>query len=612
MLLLFHKTLKGSRNIQGFALIRALLFEFISQFISMEAETDNEPRSSQAAVTFNCSVCTMTIADLKLKFRCTTCEQAKSADSYDQGSDFLMCEMCIQTHTRRKHDVLDYKQMEAIVCQQHFVVCSSFCVGCDQLVCNMCVVQKHAIEGHKIVPLEKQANEIKAKVHEALSGIDKEYKPIVKNLASAKKFAEKVKKMGVDMSHDDGIKVKLSQLFQDAVEEVSEDIKSVVESASSNESRANDFVKKLEEVRDSAESKQRKWRELLSFSDGRLVKEFDLNSLEILTDDVDGSLICDESFGSNEVLAVENSLKESLELTLKAFTDEMVEVLTSIAESGIDGNSSKLPLPVDCNYVKNYPNKKIEMAASDSHLCIAHFRENSDCISFKFIDKSDKATLKCVKDVDGKFFRLFSCFGGVVFQVGEKSYHAFKTSEGKIQLVDRWEIDVPNVKGFYYHKGAFQHHFYILSATASWTWQCADNLREDIRIGPADKFAVSSNIVPNSFYMAHSNHPDKIKLYIMKDQRGLTGGGQLNAQTVQPVTNIAFELFNEQPVLIAYSISENEVRFAYMHYNGDFSTGETFSKTVNLKSVLDIQFFNSDCYFLTQKGDVIRQKNFFT
>ena len=306
----------------------------------MEAETDNEPGSSQAAVPSNCSVCTMKITDLKLKFRCTTCEQAKSADSSDQGSELLMCEVCIQSHTRRKHDVLDYKQMEAIVCHQHFVVCSSFCIDCDLLICNMCVAQKHAIEGHKIVPLEQQANEIKAKVHEALSGIDKEYKPIVKNLASAKKFADQVKKMGVDMSHDDGIKVKVSQLFQGALEEVNEDFKSVVESASSNESRTNEFVKKLEEVRDSAESKQRKWRELLSFSDGRLVKEFDLNSLETSVEVYD-SLICHESFGSNEVVvAVEHNLKESLKLTLKAFTAEMVEALTSITESAIDTSVS--------------------------------------------------------------------------------------------------------------------------------------------------------------------------------------------------------------------------------------------------------------------------------
>ena len=32
MLLLLHKTLKSSRNIQGFALIRAVLFKFRTEF----------------------------------------------------------------------------------------------------------------------------------------------------------------------------------------------------------------------------------------------------------------------------------------------------------------------------------------------------------------------------------------------------------------------------------------------------------------------------------------------------------------------------------------------------------------------------------------------------
>ena len=35
MFLLLHKTLKGSRNIQGFALIRAVLYVFVLKIISL-------------------------------------------------------------------------------------------------------------------------------------------------------------------------------------------------------------------------------------------------------------------------------------------------------------------------------------------------------------------------------------------------------------------------------------------------------------------------------------------------------------------------------------------------------------------------------------------------
>ena len=289
----------------------------------------------------------------------------------------------------------------------------------------------------------------------------------------------------------------------------------------------------------------------------------------------------------------------------------MVEALTSITESGIDTNSSKLPLPFDCNYFKNYPYKKVKLAASDSHLCIAHFRENSDCISFEFIDKSDNATLICVKEVDSKFFRLFSCLGGVVFQVGEKGYQAFKTVDGKVQLVDRWEIVVPNVQGFFYHKGAFQHHFYTISTTSNWNWQFADNLYNDMTYAPVERFAVSSNVNPNMLYAANWICPNAIGIY-MKLQRGYIAAGAWDAQTVQPVTNIVFQILSKLLFVIAYSISKNEVRFAYSQFISDsLKNVQTFSKTVNLKSVLDIQFFNSDCYFLTQKGNAIRRKNFF-
>ena len=573
----------------------------------MEAESDNQPGPIQNAVTISCANCTMTIDDIKLKFKCGTCEQ--SSGSSDQISNKFMCEMCIISHSRRKHEVLDYKGMKVIVCEEHLVYCGFFCIDCDTLICNMCVAQKHAIAAHRYVPLSQQANEIKTKIHETLSDIDVDYKPIVKNLASAEKFADQVRKL---RSENDGVKMKIVKILQDTLEELNEEFTAISNSAIAAESNANKFVKEIKEIISSVESKQSKLRELLSFSDGWLVKEFNSDSCDISNDEIFNNLVVSATSESSDVIiGAEENLKESFKVALRNYADEVRDKFNSISEEGNDQNL--FPLPANCRHFKMYPNQKIVMAASDSHLCIAHFRENSTVISFEFIDRNNKKTMEPVRNVDSKFFRLFSCYGGVIFQTGENEYQAFKFKDTSYELLDRWRIEEPNVQGFFYHEGGFYHHCYTSSSTSNWRWIFADNLYDEMLWSRADFMSVSSNTKPRPLYAAHFRHPSSSFINV-KLPKGYQNIGNLVVSSVQPVTNMAFELIKEQLVVIAYSITENEVRFEYKPSISDTfgHGGRNFTKSVDLKSVKEVQFFNSDSYFVTEEGNLIRHINFFS
>ena len=133
-----------------------------------------------------CSVCSIVVEDLKSRFSCKTCQI--SLEDYEKNSSNdvnLTCDVCIQSHVRQKHNVLDYKLMKVVVCKVHLLTCSDFCRSCDKLICNICF-KDHAFKKHEIISIESRATEIKKTLHEKLAQSDKEYKPLVREASDFK------------------------------------------------------------------------------------------------------------------------------------------------------------------------------------------------------------------------------------------------------------------------------------------------------------------------------------------------------------------------------------------------------------------------------------------
>ena len=258
--------------------------------------------------------------------------------------------------------------------------------------------------------------------------------------------------------------------------------------------------------------------------------------------------------------------------------------------------------------------KKISLAASDSHLCVAHFSDGDSEVTFDLFDKQGCNTCKRVPNVDEQFFQMFSCFGGIVFQNDQNGFRALRTENANVEVTDRWEIHVSNLMGFYYNEGEFHHHFYEPAASNLKLWKFSDCAYPELYLDCRKKVFVSStnlNIIPfvsnlTMFYVHHGT-----KDHLKKDIVTLGDFGQ---SKIRILTNMraSFETVNRNVVAIAYSIMENECEFTYQAYDSERyqKVGPNHFRSVEIKGVDSIQFFNSDCYFATKEGLILRLDGF--
>ena len=142
----------------------------------------SEKTSSVMISEILCSSCENSITDARSSFKCRTCSSADDGDRTQDNptcnsSHPIYCNICIMPHIRKKHTVLDYKNMELIVCDDHKLNCDKFCKTCEKLICLKCV-EDHYKENHSIISVEEKASEIKKIIHEAISEKDKQYKPM--------------------------------------------------------------------------------------------------------------------------------------------------------------------------------------------------------------------------------------------------------------------------------------------------------------------------------------------------------------------------------------------------------------------------------------------------
>ena len=483
-------------------------------------------------------------------------------------------------------------------------------------------MQQHAVEKHTIIPLEQRANAIKREIHEAISSVDKDYKPIVKSLEGAEQFSQKLKEILSDFSAGQNFNNQMLQMFNEVLEEYAEKVDEITEATMCANKMSANAVKKLEDVRDSFETKQSNLRELLSLSDGSLVKQFNHKCLELSRDDSNAcidSLVPLLDNVSTFFLISRKNLKDSLRGAVRNFAEEIVDSLQCIAEDNEILSKRNLNLPEGCKYFRVYPNERVRCAASDSHFCIAHFKRDSTLISFELIDRNGQTSLRQLNNVEVRFFRMFSCFGGIVFQVDKRGFRALKTSEGKVELLDRWEVDQNDVLGFYYDSGRFDC-IYGFFDPGKESINFAGTKYKEICVGDTNQNLISSNLSPDflligiHLFCNSEGYPVLVGLCpLEKDTEQESHVGHLrHHEHFDHYFDAAFVSVNNQTVAVAIWVLGNKFVFGCkQEFNGSFSHSSQTSKLVEIDdTVYEIHFFNSDCYFNTEK-EVICYKNFF-
>ena len=129
-----------------------------------------------------CSNCEESSA-AEILYKCTQCSVS---DDPKKPVEFL-CDLCVASHIKKKHPILDHRNFEPAVCSEHRQLCLDYCITCDEVSCAKCLV-KHS--KHEFKPLNEKASEVRAKVFEMLSDWEKNEKTALEKSQNISKIVD--------------------------------------------------------------------------------------------------------------------------------------------------------------------------------------------------------------------------------------------------------------------------------------------------------------------------------------------------------------------------------------------------------------------------------------
>ena len=129
-----------------------------------------EAMAGQKVSKEKCTSC-LELFDLDIMFKCTTCiEESKETVSLP-----FHCNLCILSHVRRDHEILNDKALKPAICEIHKNLCSMFCSTCQLTLCSNCI-SVHV--NHSIMPIKERASQTRAKIFDLISDLDSSEKKV--------------------------------------------------------------------------------------------------------------------------------------------------------------------------------------------------------------------------------------------------------------------------------------------------------------------------------------------------------------------------------------------------------------------------------------------------
>ena len=238
----------------------------------MNSEDEIETPAASKVTLVLCSTCNLTIDCLKLKYQCLSCVDKNCLSKEGNDKKQFICHVCIQHHVRQKHGVVDYKEMNVVVCPKHLTACTRFCKDCSSLVCYLCLTE-HMEDGHETCTIEERAADIKSDIHELISELDQDFKPLASIVSNAKSYLSDYRNLKVDFLPD-AIEANLKEAFDSAVIAHMPNIELVAENADNIERELRSAKVFVENDLEELNNQQCELRRLLSLSDGALVKDW--------------------------------------------------------------------------------------------------------------------------------------------------------------------------------------------------------------------------------------------------------------------------------------------------------------------------------------------------
>ena len=202
------------------------------------------PSSSES--TQICSSCEESCAS-ELLYKCTQCNVSNNPK--------FLCDLCVAPHIKKKHPILDHRNLEPAVCSEHRQLCLDYCITCDEVSCAKCLV-KHS--KHEFKPLNEKASEVRAKVFEMLTVWEKNEK------ISLEKSKEISKIVDVHETETEQLVKEVESMLDKVKETLTAEIKSKFTEFKATENWVKDHVRNVGQT-------QSDLRGLLCQSNGSMV-----------------------------------------------------------------------------------------------------------------------------------------------------------------------------------------------------------------------------------------------------------------------------------------------------------------------------------------------------
>ena len=128
----------------------------------VESDGDSNSRTFDKPTESKCESCSEHFK-LEKMFKCTSCMDES------ETTVAVFCDLCIVSHIRRGHEIVNGKQQKPAICEDHINVCSIYCSSCDVIMCSNCI-SLH--KNHSFMSVEERAGEVRSEVFEIISDLD--------------------------------------------------------------------------------------------------------------------------------------------------------------------------------------------------------------------------------------------------------------------------------------------------------------------------------------------------------------------------------------------------------------------------------------------------------
>ncbi|XP_075246144.1 uncharacterized protein LOC142339768 [Convolutriloba macropyga] len=221
-----------------------------------EDGSDVNPGTDETEVVA-CSACGMENEDSTAYYRCNNCPNESEGGDSEVAT---YCDVCVASHVRKKHNVVDYRGYEPAICSNHKLISLWFCELCNVAICSYCLMYH---KSHSVVMVTESAGAARKDIFLHLGVVETNTKKlnVVKDEIT-QACSENEMQLKVETQFVDELLGKLKQSLVNRIE--------LEHEKHSVKSKVND----IEELITTSDASQNECLSYLRQSDGRMVEAF--------------------------------------------------------------------------------------------------------------------------------------------------------------------------------------------------------------------------------------------------------------------------------------------------------------------------------------------------